>query len=52
MVIEHHDTTLSEMHDKHEQQPAPANANHDVLHSEKPNDIAESNVQNETTTNP
>ena len=51
VVIEHHDTTLSGMHDEHEQQPAPANANHDVPHSERPNDIAESNVQNETTTN-
>ena len=51
VVIEHHDTTLSGVHDKHEQQPAPANANHDVPHSERPNDIAESNVQNETTTN-
>ena len=39
VVIEHHDTTLSGMHDKHEQQPAPANANHDVPHSEIPNDI-------------
>ena len=51
MVIEHHDTTVSEMHDEHKQQPAPANANHDVPHSERLNDIAESNVQNETTTN-
>ena len=51
VVIEHHDTTLSGVHDKHEQQPAPANANHDMPHSERPNDIAESNVQNETTTN-
>ena len=31
VVIEHH-----------EQQPAPADVNHDVSHSEKPNDIAES----------
>ena len=52
MVIEHHDTTLSEMHDKHEQQLAPANANHDVPPSEKLNHIATSSVQNETTTNP
>ena len=52
VVIEHHDTTLSEMHDEHKQQLAPASANHDVPHPEKPNDIAESNVQNETTTNP
>ena len=40
VVIEHHDTTLSEMHDEHKQQLAPANANHDVSHSEKLNDIA------------
>ena len=51
VVIKHHDTTLSEMHDKHEQQSAPANANHDMPNSERPNNIAESNVQNETTTN-
>ena len=50
VVIEHHDTTLSGVHDEQEQQPAPANANHDMPHSERPNDIAESNVQNETTT--
>ena len=51
MVIKHHDTTLSGVHDEHEQQPAPANANHDMPHSERLNDIAKSNVQNETTTN-
>ena len=51
VVIEHHDTTLSGVHDKHKQQSAPANANYDMSHSEGPNDIAESNVQNETTTN-
>ena len=51
VVIEHHDTTLSGVNDEHEQQPAPANANHDMPHSERSNDTAESNVQNETTTN-
>ena len=47
VVIKHHDTTLSEKHDEHEQQQAPANANHDVPNSERPNGFAESNVQNE-----
>ena len=51
VVIKHHDTTLSEKHDEHEQQPAPANANHDMPNLEKPNGSAESNVQKETTTN-
>ena len=51
VVIEHHDTTLSGVYDKHKQQPAPTNANHDVPHSERLNDIAKSKVQNETTTN-
>ena len=42
VVIEHHDITLSEVHDENEQQPAPADVNRDVSHSERPNDIAES----------
>ena len=51
VVIEHHDTTLSEKHDEHKQQPVPVNANHDVPNSERLNGTAESSVQNETTTN-
>ena len=52
VVIEHHDTTLSARHDEHKQeQPAPANADHDVLNQKKANGSAKSIVQKETTTN-